>query len=61
MNWSLHTLLLNVDPSTKSIAGTTGIEGILTASSTLLVLYLVSYYKISSITVNGKKEPNAAD
>jgi aminopeptidase N len=50
-----YTLNLSVDPVQKSISGFTEIDLILSESSPVLLFDLINHYKISTVTVNGKK------
>ncbi|HTE25480.1 M1 family metallopeptidase [Flavitalea sp.] len=52
-----YTLKLNVDPSTKTISGSAEIDLMLTESTPILLFDFVSFYKISEVTINGKKVP----
>ncbi|RYY21281.1 MAG: hypothetical protein EOO04_18520, partial [Chitinophagaceae bacterium] len=52
-----YTLKLNVDPSTKTISGYTVIDLVLTEASPVLLFDFVNFYKISEVTVNGRKAP----
>src|SRR3954471_6181002 len=52
-----YTLTLNVDPSTKTIDGSTGIDLVLTEAAPVLLFDLIDRYKITEVTVDGKKSP----
>lgn len=52
-----YTLDLIVDPSQKTISGFTEIDLILSQSSPVLLFDLVNVYTVSTVSVNGKKEP----
>jgi aminopeptidase N len=52
-----YTLTLNVDPSTKSINGSTAIDLLLAEPAPVLVFDFINRYKVSDVTVDGKKSP----